>query len=180
MKKEDAQKIQKKAHRFLKSVGIALTNDEAEAIEVADCGLGDFEHMGLALVIYENNDRYCAKELVLFPRQTFPEHRHPPLGAENPGKQETFRCRFGELYIYVPGEPTANPQAKVPESYAPYLTAKKEIVLRRGEQYTLPPNTPHWFQAGDKGAIVSEFSSASVDESDIFTDPRVRRVPTIE
>ena len=29
--------------------------------------------------------------------------------------------------------------------------------------------------AGDEGAIVSEFSTASRDELDIFTDPRVER-----
>jgi D-lyxose ketol-isomerase len=51
-----------------------------------------------------------------------------------------------------------------------------EIVLRPGDQYTLPPNTLHWFQAGDKGAIVSEFSSTSTDENDLYTDPRIRRV----
>jgi D-lyxose ketol-isomerase len=56
------------------------------------------------------------------------------------------------------------------------MTAWHEIVLRPGDQYTLPPNALHWFQAGDKGAIVSEFSSTSTDENDVFTDPRIRRV----
>ncbi len=42
--------------------------------------------------------------------------------------------------------------------------------------YTLPPNSLHWFQSGDRGAVVSEFSSTSTDENDLFTDPRVRRV----
>ena len=54
-----------------------------------------------------------------------------------------------------------------------------EIVLRPGDQYTIPPNTWHWFQAGDEGAIVSEFSSTSRDESDVFTDPRIKRMPEI-
>ena len=49
-------------------------------------------------------------------------------------------------------------------------------MLRPGDMYTLPPNAPHWFQVGDKGAIVSEFSSTSTDENDLYTDPRVRRV----
>ncbi|WP_407669874.1 D-lyxose/D-mannose family sugar isomerase [Paenibacillus albus] len=49
--------------------------------------------------------------------------------------------------------------------------------LAPGEQYTIKPNTLHWFQAGADGAIVSEFSSVSHDESDIFTDPRIRRLP---
>jgi D-lyxose ketol-isomerase len=43
-------------------------------------------------------------------------------------------------------------------------------------QYTIPPNTLHWFQAGEGGAIVSEFSSMSVDEKDVFTDPNIVRV----
>ena len=42
------------------------------------------------------------------------------------------------------------------------------------------PNTPHWFQAGNEGAIVSEFSTNSHDESDIFTDVRIMRIPEIE
>jgi len=45
---------------------------------------------------------------------------------------------------------------------------------------TLPVGTKHWFQAGDEGCVVSEFSSASIDEEDIFTDPRVRRITDIE
>ena len=38
----------------------------------------------------------------------------------------------------------------------------------------------HWFQAGDEGAIVSEFSTRSRDEFDIFTDPRIRRATIIQ
>lgn len=38
----------------------------------------------------------------------------------------------------------------------------------------------HWFQAGDEGAVVSEFSSTSRDEFDIFTDPRIKRMTEIE
>ncbi len=48
-------------------------------------------------------------------------------------------------------------------------------MLRPGEQLTIPPDTLHWFEAGDEGAIVSEFSTRSRDESDVFTDPRIRR-----
>ena len=41
---------------------------------------------------------------------------------------------------------------------------------------TIPPNTLHWFQSGDEGSLVSEFSSTSRDEFDIFTDPRIKRI----
>jgi D-lyxose ketol-isomerase len=37
----------------------------------------------------------------------------------------------------------------------------------------------HWFQAGAEGAVVSEFSSTSRDEYDVFTDPRIVRIPVV-
>lgn len=52
-------------------------------------------------------------------------------------------------------------------------------MLKPGEQYTIPPHTAHWFQAGDEGAIVSEFSLTSTDENDFFIDPKINRIPVI-
>lgn len=176
MKRSEIVEAQKKAVEILKSAGIAITDDEAKTLEIADFGLGRLETEGLEIVIYANNERYCAKELVLFPRQTCPEHKHPPVQGK-PGKQETFRCRKGEVYLYVPGEPAASVKAKVPSEH---YTVFNQIVLKPGEQYTLKPETLHWFQAGSEGAIVSEFSSPSVDEADIFTDPNIKRIPIIE
>jgi D-lyxose ketol-isomerase len=57
-----------------------------------------------------------------------------------------------------------------------HYTVWHEVILRPGEQHTIGPNTLHWFQAGPQGTIVSEFSTRSRDEFDIFTDPDVRRV----
>lgn len=159
---------------YLDRAGIALTPQEAAQIEVADFGLGELKTTGLELITYVNTERVCAKELVLFPRQTCPEHRHPPIGDE-PGKEETFRCRWGIVYLYVAGEPTPNPTARIPSGGESAYTVRHEIVLRPGQQHTIPPNTLHWFQAGDEGAVVSEFSTRSRDEYDIFTDPRIRR-----
>jgi D-lyxose ketol-isomerase len=138
--------------RRLEAAGVVL--GEHDEIELADFGLGQFEEIGLALVVYENNERYCAKELVLLPNQLCPEHRHPPVG-DDPGKQETFRCRTGEVTLWVEGH--------------------GELTLRPGDQFTIPPDTLHWFRAGADGAIVSEFSSRSTDENDVFTDPRIVR-----
>jgi D-lyxose ketol-isomerase len=53
--------------------------------------------------------------------------------------------------------------------------AGEELVLGPGEQHTIPPDTLHSFRAGADGAVVTEFSSASRDELDVFTDPAVRR-----
>jgi D-lyxose ketol-isomerase len=165
---------------FLRKAHIAITRQEAGNIEVADFGLGDIRNMGLELIVYQNDDRYCAKELVLFPRQTCPEHRHPPMDERNRGKQETFRCRWGEVYLYVEGAATKKPKAKIPAQYRSNFTVWNEIRLRPGEQYTIPPDTLHWFQGGAKGAIVSEFSSKSMDETDHFTDKNIKRMPVHE
>jgi D-lyxose ketol-isomerase len=180
MKLEEAVRIRSRAAGMLRKAHIAVTPEEVATMEVADFGLGDIENIGLEVIIYENNDRYCAKELVLFPRQTCPEHRHPATGGKAPAKQETFRCRWGEVYLYVPGEPAARPRARIPEKYRKFITVWNEIVLRPGGQHTLPPETLHWFQAGDEGAVVSEFSSTNTDEHDIWTDPKIRRIPRIE
>jgi D-lyxose ketol-isomerase len=176
--KKELRRARDRAVEMLNEVGIFLTPEEKESMEVADFGLGDLDHVGTEIVVYVNTERYCAKELVLFPRQTCPEHRHPPIG-DNPGKQETFRCRWGEVYLHVPGEETRNPCAKPPKGREEYYKTKKEIVLTPGKQYTIPPNTPHWFQAGDQGSIISEFSSKSVDEKDVFTDPEVERITRV-
>jgi D-lyxose ketol-isomerase len=178
MKVKDIELAKAGASAMLRKARIAITKQERELMEVADLGLGDIKNLGLEVIVYENNDRYCAKELILLPRQTCPEHRHPRVNGRNPGKKETFRCRTGEVYLYVAGEPTPRPKAKVSKRYKKYMTVWHEIVLRPGDQYTLAPNALHWFQAGDKGAIVSEFSTTSTDENDLFTDPRIRRVNT--
>ena len=180
MKHAEVSMLQERVYYMLQRAGIVITAEEKKNIEIADCGFDDIENCGLQVVVYENNDRYCAKELIQFPRQLCLEHRHPRIAENNIGKQETFRCRWGELYLYVEGESTLDPKARVPEQYREHLTVWKEIVLRPGDQYTLPADTKHWFQAGDEGCVVSEFSSASVDEEDVFTDPRVRRIPKIE
>lgn len=178
IKRSEVKKAQDRASQFLDRVGIELTPEERANIEVAEFGLDELEQTGLELVVYVNTDRYCAKELVLFPRQTCPEHRHPPVG-DNPGKMETFRCRWGKVWLYVEGDPTPDIQARVPEGGEAYYTVFHEIELLPGDQYTIPPNTLHWFQAGDEGAVVSEFSSTSRDEFDIFTDTRIKRIPEI-
>jgi D-lyxose ketol-isomerase len=81
--------------------------------------------------------------------------------------------------LYVPGEAAPHPKARPPRGREHTYNVWHEIVLRPGEQYTLPPNTPHWFQAGDEGAVVSEFSTRSRDESDIFADPEILRAPKV-
>lgn len=179
IKRSELQIARQRSAELFRRAGIVLSEEEKERIEIAEFGLGQLERQGLELVTYVNTDRYCAKELVLFPGQTCPEHKHPPIDSD-PGKMETFRCRYGSVFLYVEGEPTPDIRALVPEGSENYYTVFHEIVLMPGEQYTIPPNTLHWFQGGDEGAVVSEFSSTSRDEFDVFTDPHIKRMPEIE
>ncbi len=150
----DAAAARERAATMLAEAGIVLRPPELAEIEVVDFGLGELVRWGLQIVVYVNTERVCAKELVLFPGQACPEHRHPPVEGA-PGKEETFRCRRGLVHLHVDGA--------------------GEIVLRPGDQFTIPPDTLHWFRAGDEGAVVSEFSTRSRDDTDVFTDPRIVR-----
>ena len=160
---------------LLHRAGVIVAEAELTSMELTDLGLGHFEVEGLGLIVYINTDRYCAKELMLLPRQTCPEHRHPPV-VDEPGKEETFRVRYGTVYLHVEGAAAGAAAVKPPAGKEQFYTAGREIALGPGEQFTIPPDTLHWFQAGPEGAVVSEFSSTSRDELDVFTDPAVRRV----
>ena len=171
------QQARDRAEAMLAAAGIAITPSERASIEVVDFGLDDLEHLGTEIVVYVNTERVCAKELVLFPHQTCAEHRHPPFD-DTPGKEETFRVRMGVVYLHVEGgEPTADPRAHPVRAERGVYTAAREIVLHPGEQFTVPPNTKHWFQGGPDGAVVSEFSTKSRDDLDIFTDLEISRIP---
>lgn len=177
--REQLKTVKNKCLDYFSRANIVLTKEEQKNLEVADFGLSRLEEFGLQLVTYVNTERTCAKELVLLPWQICPEHRHPEING-NPGKEETFRCRWGQVYLYMPGKITDKPKGKIPKDKKEYFTVWNEIILNPGEQYTLKENTLHWFQGGPKGAIISEFSTRSVDEADIFSDPEISRIPEIE
>ncbi|MFO7881265.1 MAG: D-lyxose/D-mannose family sugar isomerase [Kosmotogaceae bacterium] len=168
-------RVKKRASEYLNKSCIVINEKEFMNMEVTDFGLGYHEKIGLQLVVYINTKRVCAKELILFPGQICPEHKHPPINNEM-GKEETFRCRWGTVYLYIPGKVCKRPKASIPKEFRKYFTVFHEIILNPGDQYTLKPETLHWFQAGNEGAVVSEFSTTSRDEYDIFTDPGIKRI----
>lgn len=175
MKKEVYENAVQKTREFFAKNGIVINPNEE--IEIADFGLNNLENIGLQLCVYVNTDRVCAKEMVLFPYQTCPEHKHIP-SATSAGKEETFRCRYGKVYLYVEGDGKKEDiKGRVPDTD---VTVFKEVILNSGEQYTIYPETLHWFQAGANGAIVSEFSTTSTDETDVFTDTRIVRETELE
>lgn len=170
------EQIRKRVKDMLDRACIVVTEEEMDQLEIAEYGMDLWSSVGLQIIVYVNTENCCAKEMILFSHQTCPEHRHPPMPG-SPGKEETFRCRSGEVSLYVEGEVTPHPKAIAPKQREPYFTVWHEIILRPGDQYTLRPNMLHWFQAGPEGAIISEFSTQSHDETDVFTDPDIIRVP---
>jgi D-lyxose ketol-isomerase len=176
---KEKKEFQDEAVKRLRDAGVIITQKEADSIEIADYGLSDVQNTGLAILVYVNTDRVCAKELIMLANQTCPQHRHPPVEGE-PGKEETFRCRWGKVFLYEEGDRTVNPKCAPPKGSEQYYTVWKEIELNPGEQYTLLPNRWHWFQSGPEGAIVSEFSTKSRDELDEFTDPNITRETVVK
>ncbi|MFM9131104.1 MAG: D-lyxose/D-mannose family sugar isomerase [Actinomycetes bacterium] len=178
LEKKVIKEKQEWAFNEFKSAGIVLTAEEKNKIEVSDFGLSNLEKIGIQLLVYVNTERVCAKEIVMTPFQVCPEHRHVSVSG-NPGKEETFRCRKGIVYLYVEGEKTPNPKANPHEIEKNIYTVWHEKVLHPGEQHTIYPDTKHWFQAGPEGAIVTEFSTRSTDEYDLFTDARIKRITEV-
>jgi len=176
MTKQKYDEVKKETLIFFKKANIVLTEKEIDNLEVADFGLNNIEKVGLQIVTYINTNRVCSKEMVLFPNQTCPEHKHPTIN-NIAGKEETFRCRYGKVYLYVSGEKSKNIECEAPNEY---YTVFHQIVLNPGEQYTIYPDTLHWFQAGNQGTVISEFSTSSHDDTDIFSDPNIDRIPKID
>lgn len=176
MKKSTYDKYVKKALEMYEKAGIVLSEKEKNSVEIADFGLDMLDSIGLSIITYINTERVCAKEMVLLPGQTCPEHMHVPTNSQA-GKEETFRCRYGKCYLYVEGESQAEIQGYIPPTKVSVL---HEVVLNPGDQYTIMPETLHWFQAGPDGAVISEFSTRSTDETDVFTDNSLVRQTVIE
>jgi D-lyxose ketol-isomerase len=162
----------------LRSAGYPITEEELQRIEIADFGLGEIDHFGIQLITYVNTERVCSKDIVMKPWQICPEHLHPNAGIKL-GKEETFRCRKGLVYLYVQGVPTKSPSHRLRPDDEGKLSVFHEVILKPGDQYTITPNNLHWFQAGEDGCIVTEFSTRSTDGADIFTDQEIVRAPKV-
>ncbi len=175
MTKTELLEMQCAAREYFRKAGIVVREDEE--VEVIDFGLGKVREMGLQLCVYINTERVCAKEMVLLPGQTCAEHWHVDTDGMM-AKEETFRCRYGKVYLYVEGEGKKEDiKATLPDFET---SVYHEIILEPGQQYTIMPYVKHWFQGGEDGAVISEFSTRSTDHTDKFTDKRLVREPKIE
>lgn len=164
---------QRRAAQMIREAGLVITEEEADSVEVVDFGLSHLAVEGVQVLTLFATERVSAKVLAIFPNQTEPEHWHPPVGSD-PGKEETLRVIAGEVFLFIPGGDTLC-RGAVPPGKDAFYTARHEIILEPGDQFTLPPGTRHWFQAPAAGAVLYSFSTCVRDGLDRFTDPAVRR-----
>lgn len=176
--KEEYASAQSRAVVMIRESGICISEEEAQKVEVADFGLSRLDIEGAQILTLAATDRIAVKIVALFPNQTLPEHWHPRVG-EDPGKEETIRVVSGTVYAYISGERNMS-KGFVPAGKEDVYTVRNELILESGEQTILEPGTKHWFQAGDKGAVMYSFSSAARDVLDGFTDPDIKRMTQIK
>lgn len=166
-----------RANELFRKAGVVLTEKEQASIEVADFGLSNLHVEGAQILTLIQTERLSVKLLALTPFQTEPEHWHPPVG-DDPGKEETVRHVFGDLYFYLDG-PANMVKGYIPEGKDDVYRLRHEVVLQPGDQLTCKPGAKHWFQAGPMGAVLFSFSTVARDILDCFTDARVQRQTVI-
>ena len=162
--------VKQEAEALIRASGFILSDQEQQELAVNDMGLGHIQQEGLVFVDILRSERLRITILVLLPNQTLPQHKHPPYVGEI-GKEETLRVLYGQTRLYVPG-PENNPEILIPAGKEGFYTARHEIVLNKGEQYTVDPNAEHWFQGGPEGAVNLTFQNRVDETKNVFNDPR--------
>ena len=164
------KEAKQQAEDLIHKSGFVLSDQEQQDLAVNDMGLGNILQEGLVFVDILRSARLRITILVLLPNQTLPQHRHPPYETEI-GKKETLRVLYGQTRLYVPGQEN-NPQILIPAGKEAFYTARHEILINRGQQYTIDPNTEHWFQGGPDGAVNLCLQNRVDETKNIFNDPQ--------
>ena len=148
MNRSEITAAQIKARQQLEAAGLVVA--DTLAIEIADFGLGRYDHVGLSLVVRVNEPEYCSKWLTLLPGQECPTHYHKI-------KKETFFVLHGSVEIVADGQ---------------------DVLLKPGDLYTLPPSVRHSFRSVD-GAVIEEVSTHDENSDSYFDDPQIVRDPVV-
>ena len=157
--------------------GYPVPSDIREKLWVTDYGKHEFTRLGLGAYMVVNNREhgFMMMELFMLPGQMVPEH-YLLATNQNSVKMMGWFCRYGLLYVYGEGLPTAMMRAVVPMCHMNGTVATKHEVILEPGVYTqlVRPAAPHWQFAGPQGAIVTETSNYHDEEGIRFMDPSVR------
>ena len=149
MKQSELEKAKKGALSMLRGAGIVLAPDEE--IEITDFGKGDYERLGLGLVVRVSEPEYGSKWLTVLPGQVCPNHFHEHI-------KETFFVIKGDVEMRIGDE---------------------AVAMRAGDKRTMPPGTWHTFTSVG-GAIIEEVTTRQVEGDSQFEDPGIQRYITVE
>ena len=175
MSMPDKKPIQREYVDLLTHSGFPITDAELKAMAVNDFGLGNLHVEGFGFIDILRSARLRITLIALLPNQTLPQHVHPPYEGEQ-GKEETIRCLAGQTKVYIRGK-ASNPDMLIPAGKDPFYTARQEIVLNPGEQYTVPPGIEHWFQGGPDGSVNICFQNRVDENQNRFWDPKSSGCP---
>jgi len=147
-----------------------------EKLWVSDYGKGQFTKLGLAAIMFVNNeeDRYMLQDLFLLPGQMLPEHWHLE-SAKNPAKREGWVVRNGLSHIVGEGEPNLGAGVVVPACHMNgTVTVRHETVAGPGAFVPLSRVlSHHWQLAGSEGAIITEVANVHSNDAVRHLDPAV-------
>ncbi len=178
IKFDEFKEVCEKSIEMIEAAGLLLTPEDKKKITAADFGLSNLKKEGIQILTMFQTNRIAGKILVLLPYQTEPEHWHPTVG-DDAGKEEVIRAISGDLYFYIPGEDNMK-EGFIIEGKESCYTMRNEVVMKPGDQLELPAGTKHWFQAGERGAVMYSFSTTVTDLMDQFTDSNIVRDTVIE
>jgi len=147
-----------------------------EKIWLTDYNKGDFANLGLASVMFVNNekDQYMLMDIILLPGQMLGEHMHFEADG-NPAKMEGWLVRHGKSYIAGVGENNRDqfPQVVVPKTHWDgKVTANRIVELNEGDFDSLAiVESAHWQMAGPEGAVITEVGNVHTNAGVRRSDP---------
>lgn len=170
-----ARQVRAQTLDLIRKSGFPVTESELATLKLNDFGLGQLAVEGFEFIDFVLTPRIRMTLLVLLPNQSLPEHYHPAYGQE-PGKEETIRCLWGQTRIYVPGEPR-NPRVLIPAGKEALYSCRHEVLLKPGEQFTFEPPVIHWLQGGPEGSVNLGMQNRVDETLNVFTDSRSTGCP---
>ncbi len=147
--------------QFILQQGEIYTEKMDSLLWVSDFGLGDYEHVGLASVIWLNDSDYgyFAMTMYLLPGQMIPEHIHRPISIPSirPAKHESWKVIKGLVYNFSETEGITSKSPEIPSSFGIPICRKYTVLYPGDTQRLAQPESWHFMIAGSDGAIVDEY-----------------------
>jgi len=153
---------------------------KTDAFKVTDFGLGDFAHVGMGSVAWINENYltggYAGTEIFLLPGQMIAEYKNEK--CDNcPAKRESWLVRYGSIYSFTV-ESTLGffpDGVEIPKSQKECAKANNCKLITAGKYDTHDKiGEWHFIMGGEKGAIVTQFSTFQNKKGTKFSNPKIK------